>query len=86
MEEVDLTPNIGKESGDFFQSDAQLALEKNQQLKRIKYKDAGTPMQWPSKVLCVAQSSPSSRIVVGESAFVTRICQLSPDKNTVNLA
>lgn len=83
---VDLTPNVGSEASDFFQTDAALQRQQEHEAKLEKFRNAGDPVKTPSKVLNMV-SLPSSLltdfdlgisapfwILTAESGFVSRLC------------
>jgi hypothetical protein len=71
---------IGTENEQFFQSDHQLKEQKRKSFKRTLLKEAGTPVQWSSKILSMclgSRRSDSGKVLfVGESGFLAKRVQL----------
>ena len=68
-------PNVGKEANDFFQSDRDLMIQQQQQLKKEAIgMSAGDPKQIPSKVLAFefANILDGDQFYVAESGHVAR--------------
>ncbi len=82
MPALDLTPNVGSEASDFFQTDEALERQSQKLEKQNRLKDAGNPVKCASKVLdllVVPKSADATEhqqhpyLLSAESGFIARI-------------